>query len=338
MKMLSAALALLLSANVGYAQTALNEPIAAPLQPAAIARTPHTIAIEKQLRAVVATKYPNAEFKFLDNALVVRYRSAKFEKHLTMPFDNLSSAAQQFPPNFSEWIIRIDVENNRTYYGSPIKSSEQSQPLGAVFSNVYSVKKIASTNDDSNLFADIPFTSWIYPSLHKIIESDVIDYAGWKDSRNRPFTRYELLVMITRNIESGNRTAKLETAPQEVKDAISDLQWEIPAEVLFSPELHSELEMVDKSAAIAKLKERRERAENQRLLFVFAYGKGTDAEFVAQIKRTVADYAAANFAEDTLTKEEDSAKAAGAEWREKFMNSRKFLQINPPITPDATAK
>lgn len=243
---------------------------------------PQLLALRDQLAELVLAKYPDAKVEFLGDALVIRRRSTKFETHLFTPFDNtFPTDGIQFPADFDEFAIRVsaaDIMADSVVAVLQPNLGTKEHAYGTSDSIIYAWKS-AGRQKHSFYINDIPMTSWVYPVLHRLAGAGLIE--NWNSvgpilNSNRPFTSYEVMVAVARALDKEESRQKLAAAPQNLKEDFANLRIAFPTEYF------------DGIAA----RDANQNAKKQVLWMAFAYGKGVDAKFVADVKQTIADYAA----------------------------------------------
>lgn len=282
-------IALALSASGVLAQN--PSPQLAPTQ---TKQQSHLKVLEEQLKPIILEKYPDAKIEFLGDTLVIRYRSTQFDNHLFTPFaDTFPAYKDQFPSEFPEFIILINVRGKETFYRIDFKSDGSPTPFGTVESKIYSVKEMRKY-DGRPEFEDVPFTSWAFSALYRLTTAGLIENMVPSGTRNRPVTRYEFTVMVAKTLDNEKMLEKLAAAPENLKEDFANLRMEFPIEPFFSSQIRT---------GVSPLTGRKRLAGNQYLWFVFAYGHGADVALVGRVKQTVDDYAKANFVEDAVAEE-----------------------------------
>ena len=249
---------------------------------------PQLLALRDQLSELVLAKYPDAKVEFLGDALVIRYRSPEFETHLLTPFaDTFPTKAEQFPADFSEFIIRVSAEDGFMATKLEQNAGAKEQTYGTLDSSVYAWN---STRLKYRVLhpTDIPMNSWVYPAIGRLSRANLFDKPlrfelglGSDLHGSRPLTPYEVTVALARTLYIPEKNQRLNAAPQDLKGDFANLRMAFPTEYVLS------LSAPDEKRDLQK----------QLLWLASAYGKGVDANFVADVKQIVADYAAGALAE-----------------------------------------
>ena len=247
---------------------------------------PQLLALGEQLRELVTAKYPDAIIEFLGDALVIRYRSPKFETHLFTPFDDtFPTDATQFSADYSEFIFRVstaDILEDSRMAVLQRNLGTKEKAYGTSVSSVYAWKSTRN-QERSFYFNDIPMTSWIYPALDRLSDAGLIqnlNHVGMTINGSRPLTSYEVMIAVAHALDIEERRQKLAAAPQNLKEDFANLRMAFP------------IEYFDGIPAQAS-----QNTQKQVIWLACAYGKGVDAKFVADVKQTVAAYAAKEFAQ-----------------------------------------
>ena len=257
-------------------------PINPPKTNVDVMANPQLFALRDQLSELVSAKYPDATVEFLGDALVIRRRSPKFETHLLTPFaDTFPAKAEQFSVDYDEFIIRVsaaDIFADSVVAVLQPNLGTKENFYGTSDSSIYEWK---STRKQERPFYvdDIPMNSWIYPALDRLSDAGLIqnlNHVGMTINGRRPFTAYEVMIVVAHALDTEERKQQLAAAPQNLKEDFANLRMAFPPEYF------------DGIAA----QDAKQNAPKQVLWLAFAYGKGVDAKFVADIKQAVADYAA----------------------------------------------
>jgi|GEM_PF-1758956 len=299
--------ALIILFSVGYSTISQGEAIKSPspvtrAQPAKLDRAtypknPHILALEERLHKIILEAYPESNIEYIGQEWVVHYHSEKYQAHITDNGNTSRQPADRFPDDFSEFILRLSVEQDLMHYRPVLSGAPRPETFGSTLNQRYNLKEIYGT-DSSTEMQDVPLDHWAYNAVSILSQAGVVEgYPSGQYSGNRAMTRYEFAVAIARSLQNRTENPAEKNTVWELKlnELLTNLQYEFAPELVrlglgdvLRQNINSPKPIIDGQHWQPRY---------QYLSLRVSYGKGMNPALLETIQQVVSGYAAKEFAD-----------------------------------------